>query len=106
MKKQKIMQTCDVIIPVYNAPEYTKLCVYALFKNTDMNLIGKVIIINDNSNAVTTNMLNNIKEKYGEKIELIYNEKNQGFIKNVNMGFKMSKSDAVILLNTDVQGNK
>ena len=28
------MKKCDVIIPVYKAPEWVKLCVYALCQNT------------------------------------------------------------------------
>lgn len=33
---------CDVIIPVYNAPEWVKLCVYAVIKNTSLNILNKL----------------------------------------------------------------
>ena len=52
---------CDVIIPVYNSPEWVKLCVYALMKNTDDKILDTVYLINDCSNDVTTNLLNNKK---------------------------------------------
>ncbi len=97
----KKITKCDVVIPVYNAPEYVKLCVYALLKNTDEKVLGKVYLINDNSNDLTTNLLNNLEKKYKNKLEIITNHENQGFIKNVNKGFQISKSDAVLLLNTD-----
>ena len=53
-------------------------------------------------------MLNNTgikKEKYGNVIQIETNEKNLGFVKNVNKGLKLSMkdedSDCVLLLNTD-----
>ena len=51
---------CDVIIPVYNAPEWVKLCVYAVIKNTSLDYLNKIIIMNDNSNDQTLNCLNNL----------------------------------------------
>lgn len=95
------MKKCDVIIPIYNSPEWVKLCVYALFKNTPEEYINKVILMNDNSNSMTLNFLNNLKEKYPEKILLKTNKQNLGFVKNVNAGLELSTADTVLLLNTD-----
>ena len=92
---------CDVIIPVYNAPEWVKLCVYAVIKNTSLNILNKIIIMNDNSNEQTLNCLNNLKEKYGDIIQLITNQNNLGFVKNCNKGFSFVESEYVLLLNSD-----
>ena len=53
----------SVIIPVYNAPEWVKLCVYAVFKNNTDDVLNKVIIMNDNSNEETRNLLKNLKKE-------------------------------------------
>ena len=95
------MKKCDIIVPVYNSPEWVKLCVYALFKNTPEDYIGKVILMNDNSDVQTLNCLENLREKYNKYIELYTNDSNLGFIKNVNKGFEKTKSEYVLLLNTD-----
>ena len=99
------MNKCDIIIPVYNAPEWVKLCVYALMQNTPKENLNKVYLLDDNSNKYTKNSLNNLKEKYGNVIQIETNEKNLGFVKNVNKGLKLSMkdedSDCVLLLNTD-----
>ena len=95
------MKTCDIIVPIYNAPEYVKLCIYTIFKNTDESTIGKVYLMNDNSNDFTKNMLQNLQEKYKEKIVLVTNEENLGFVKNVNKGLRLSKAPYKLLLNTD-----
>lgn len=95
------MKKCDVIIPVYKSPEWVKLCVYSLFINTKEEVLNKVYLINDCNDAFTINCLNNLKEKYGKKIEILQNEKNLGFIKTTNRGLKVSKADYALLLNTD-----
>ncbi len=95
------MKKCDVIIPIYNAPQWVKLCVYSLFKNTEIEILNKVILIDDCSNETTKDLIKNIQEKYGKKIEVITNKENMGFVKNCNNGFKKSTADYVLLLNTD-----
>ena len=95
------MKKCDIIVPVYKSPEWVKLCIYALFKNTGDSILNKVYLINDCDDFYTTNCLNNLKEKYGSKIELLQNKQNLGFVKTVNRGLKESKADYVLLLNTD-----
>lgn len=96
-----LKEKCDVIIPVYNAPEWLKLCVYSLFINTPIEYLGRVYLMNDNSNSATVDCLNNLKNKYPEYIELVSNEKNLGFVKNVNKGLKLVTSKYILLLNTD-----
>ena len=94
------MKKCDIIIPVYKSPEWVKLCVYSLFKNTSEDCIGNVYLINDCDDPLTINCLNNLKEKYS-KIVVLKNKENLGFVKTTNRGMKESKSDYVLLLNTD-----
>ena len=92
---------CDVIIPIYKAPEWVKLCVYALFINTDPKLLGKVYLINDCDDYLTTNCLKNLKSKYGSKVVIKQNSRNLGFIKTVNRGLELSTAEYVLLLNSD-----
>lgn len=94
------MSKCDIIIPIYNSPEWVKMCVYALYKNTPNEYIGKVILMNDNSDELTCNCIENLKRKY-EKIEVYKNESNLGFIKNVNRGIDKTTAEYILLLNTD-----
>ena len=94
------MKKCDVIIPVYKSPEWVKLCVYALFTNTDKDVLGTVYLINDCDDKLTENCLNNLANKY-DKIKILKNEKNLGFIKTTNKGLRESTADYALLLNTD-----
>ena len=94
------MKKCDIIIPIYNSPEWVKMCVYALYKNTPEEYIGKVILMNDNSDELSCNCIENLKNKY-KTIEVYKNETNLGFIKNVNKGMDKTTADYILLLNTD-----
>ena len=84
------MKKCDVIIPVYKAPEWVKLCVYALFNNSDEKDLNKVYLINDCNDEATINCLRNLEKKYS-KITILQNQKNVGFIKTVNRGLKYQR---------------
>lgn len=94
------MKKCDIIIPIYNSPEWVKMCVYALYKNTPKEYIGKVILMNDNSDELTCNCIENLRRKY-KNIEVYKNDENLGFIKNVNKGMDKTTADYILLLNTD-----
>lgn len=91
---------CDIIIPVYKSPEWVKLCVYSIFKNTESELLNKVYLINDCDDELTCNCLKNLSQKYSN-IEILNNKKNLGFIKSTNKGMQKSNADYVLLLNTD-----
>lgn len=95
------MKKCDVIIPVYNSPEWVRMSVYSVFQNTPEENLGTVILMNDNSNSDTLNCLENLKERYGEKLVIHTNTKNLGFVKNVNAGFSYTTEDTILLLNSD-----
>lgn len=92
---------CDVIIPVYNAPDWVKLCVYSLFTNTPPELLGNVFLMDDASDQITKNLLKNLRKKHGSKIKVVTNKENLGFVKNVNKGLALCSSDYILLLNSD-----
>lgn len=94
---------CDIIVPIYNSPEWVKLCIYSLIKNTPKEYINKIILMNDNSDEMTCKCIRNLEEKYKQEYNIIVskNEKNLGFIKNVNKGLDLSNANYVLLLNTD-----
>lgn len=94
----------NVIIPIYNSLEWLKLCVDGVFKNTNIDILNKVYLIDDCSDDETREWLRNAKRKYGEYVEVIFNKKNLGFVKTCNKGLKISVDDLVdytLLLNTD-----
>ena len=87
----------DVIIPVYNGYEETRECIESLLKSKN-KVKHHFIFINDKSpNEHILELLNSIDD---ERVTLLDNENNLGFVKTVNRGMRLSKND-VILLNSD-----
>ncbi len=87
----------DIIIPVYNAPIELEECYNSLLRNTDLTC-HRIIIINDCSPDPGVNKF--LEKITHERVTVLQNEKNIGFVGTVNKGMEFSKSD-VVLLNSD-----
>ena len=95
----------DVIIPIYNAYEYTVKCIESVYKNT--NSPYNLYLINDCSTDDRIDELLNkldMEEKpfFMKRMVVIKNENNLGFIGTVNKAVELS-SNHVVLLNTDTE---
>ena len=100
------MKDIDIIVPVYNAYEYTEECIKSIIKNTDL-ATHTLVLINDKSpdEKILPMLEKYKKENENLKIEVLDNEENMGFVKTVNKGMQFSKND-VILLNSDTEVTK
>lgn len=103
MKKRNV----DIVIPVYNAFDFTKKCIETVIEHTDLKE-NRLVIINDkSSDKKILPMLQKFVEEYKElNIKLIDNDENLGFVKTVNKGMSDSKENDVILLNSDTEVTK
>ncbi len=101
MEKQEVK--VDIIIPVYNAYEYTKKCIETVIENTNLKQ-HTLVVINDKSpdNKILPMLKKFESENPSLNICVIDNEENYGFVKTVNLGMKRSQND-VILLNSDTE---
>jgi glycosyltransferase involved in cell wall biosynthesis/radical SAM superfamily enzyme YgiQ (UPF0313 family) len=90
----------DIIIPIYNAFDYTLNCIQNVIKHT--NPRHPVYLLDD---ASTDPRMKPMLQEFAQKFEhIIYVEstKNLGFIQNMNKGFTLSRND-VVILNSDTQ---
>ncbi|MEA2019484.1 MAG: glycosyltransferase, partial [Campylobacterota bacterium] len=90
-------KSVDIILPVYNALEDVKKCIDSLYDTKTYNF--NLIVVDDCSDFETEKYLQ--EESVNKKYKLISNAENLRFTKSVNNGFKNSKADFVILLNSD-----
>ena len=96
----------DIIIPIYNAFEFTKKCIETVIENTDFKTHTLVLVNDKSSDEKILPMLQKFVEDYSDlNIDLIDNKENQGFVKSVNIGMNHSKND-VVLLNSDTEVTK
>lgn len=97
------MKNIDIIVPIYNAYEFTEECIKSVIRNTDLSK-HTLVLINDKSpdENILPMLLKYKNENSDKKIVVLDNEQNMGFVKTVNKGMKYSEND-VILLNSDTE---
>lgn len=91
----------SIIIPVYNQINYTYECLKSILENTSKNIEYEVIIANDCSTDLTSEI-----EKFIENIKVINNEKNLKFLLNCNNATKYAKGEYLYFLNNDTKIQK
>lgn len=100
------MKNIDIIVPIYNAYEFTEECIKSVIKNTDLSKHTLVLINDKSPDEKILPMLKKYREDHEElNIVVLDNEENLGFVKTVNKGMQYSEND-VILLNSDTEVTK
>lgn len=94
------MRGCDIVIPVYNAYECLEPCIESLVKYTNFCKAHLILIDDKSPDKRVLPLLEKYEKKHNNKITLLRNEKNIGFVATVNRGIKFSNND-VLLLNSD-----
>lgn len=90
----------DIIIPVYNAKSYVKICLDSIIASRVV-VSFRVIIVDDGSEADTAEMLRDYSNKHG--YDLIANNVNKGYTSSVNIGIAHSSAPFIVVLNSDTQ---
>ena len=76
------MKNIDIIVPIYNAYEFTEECIKSVIKNTDLNKHTLVLINDKSPDEKILPMLQKYREEnQDKKIVVLDNEENMGFVK-------------------------
>lgn len=90
----------DVIVPVYKGEVETRRCVISVLK-AGCQTTFRLIIVNDASPDVAINdYLDDLRD---EKVSVLENKENLGFVKSVNLGMIYAATHDVVLLNSDTE---
>ena len=87
----------DIIMPFKNEEKYISLAISSLLTS---KIVGKIILIDDNSTDKSWNICSEIKQKNSKKINLIKNTK-IGKVSAINLGFKKVINKFVWLVDAD-----
>lgn len=88
----------DIIVCVHNALEDVKSCLSSVRKNTTVDY--NLFIVNDGSESDTSDFLIKWLER-SNNTTLIINSTAKGYTKAANQGIQASKSNYILLLNSD-----
>ena len=92
-------KSVDIVVCVYNQPQYVKGCLDSIIKNTFYPNY-QVIIVDDGSNEETVKLLKQYEQRPNFKL---ISKKNEGYVKSANYGMKSSSADYCVLLNSDTE---
>ena len=87
----------SVVVPVFNAQEFTLNCLSALW-NHSANYSFEVIVVDDCSTDETATMLSR-----WSGLRVIRNASNLGFVRSGNAGALVSEAEYLVFLNNDTQ---
>lgn len=90
---------CDIIMIVWNQLAFTTDCINSVLKNTDGEY--RLILIDNASDNPTRDYLMSVQRSQGNRVLLVRNDTNLGFIKAANQGMQISKAPHLCLLNND-----
>ena len=92
----------SIIIVSFNTKEITRKCLLSLKKNfCKYPLEHEIIVVDNNSNDGTVELLGDLEKKYSGNLHIILNNKNLGFGKGNNLGLEKSQGKYVLYLNSD-----
>ncbi len=90
---------CDIIIPIWNQLIFTKDCLEHIVKNTRYPY--RLILVDNASEKDTGEYLSKFTSDNPDKVTLLRNEHNAGYIKAINQGLKISNAPYVCMMNND-----
>ncbi len=93
---------CDIIIPIWNQKILTAKCIESIIRYTDFPY--RLILVDNGSEPETKTYLERLAAEYPERVFLIRNETNLGWVGAINQGLKESNaSEYVSIQNNDIE---
>ena len=92
----------DVIVPVYRGLADTRLCIDSVLASP-VRAAYRLIVINDCSPEPEVTQWLRERAAQDERITLLENAENLGFVGTVNRGMQLSDANDVLLLNSDTE---
>lgn len=97
------MKKLSVIIVTYNSQTDILNCIQSILETSDLPNDQLEVIVVDNSDEKTfIETQDLIRNKYGDIIIVIHNEKNGGYGQGNNVGIDLAKAPIVCVINPDV----
>lgn len=99
-KTMSAKENINIIIPVYNQLDYTKLCLDYLGKYTDLPY--QLIIVDNGSTDGTADFLRQVEAGFKPASTVITNKENLGCAVAWNQGIRVGGGDCKVIMNNDI----
>ena len=101
MKEKECVYMFSVIVPAYNCEKTITLTLDSILRQTRIDLIDEVIIVNDGSTDNTKQVLEEYLNNCNVLIYRLINQDNSGVSKARNRGIREAKSEWIALIDSD-----
>lgn len=91
-----------IIVPVYRGLDETRKCINSVLRSKNLHSFKLVLINDDSPEPALRDYLLSLPNQ-DERIELLENKANYGFVKTVNRGIGHAATSDVVLLNSDTE---
>lgn len=91
---------CDLVLLSWNHPECTRPCVESILAHTTVP--SRLIIVDQASEEETKSFLKSLRPTPAVEIEILWNPKNVGYSKGMNLGLARASAPYVCFLNNDI----
>ena len=99
MSKEQVL--CDLILLSWNQLDVTKQCLESLFRT--LRIPSRLLIVDNGSERPVREYLASVKPAgVVREVELLQNDRNEGFPRGMNRGIAASRAPYVCLLNNDL----
>lgn len=88
-----------VIVPVYSGMDQVRACIESVMASREVEPFQLLIVYDCGPDEVLANYVHELRVH--DYIDVIVNERNLGFVKSVNIGFKAAGRDNIVILNSD-----
>jgi len=92
--------TVSIVIPCHNGLAYTAACLATLRETLPNWFRGEIVVVDDASSDGTADFLARLK-RVDDRIKVVRNRKNGGFLAACNAGAKAARGDYLLFLNND-----
>jgi GT2 family glycosyltransferase/glycosyltransferase involved in cell wall biosynthesis len=89
----------DIIVPIYRDYALTMECIYQAIATTEHDPVELVVVDDCSPEPELTHALRRIADD--NRITLLVNDENQGFVRSVNRGMQHNPDRDIVLLNSD-----
>ena len=90
---------CDIILPVCDQLDYAENCIESIVKSTTIPY--RIIVVNNGKDEGIKIFLSKMKDTLGDKLFIIQNDENIGWVRALNQGIAASVAPYVVFQNDD-----
>ena len=96
------MKKISIIIVTYNSQLYIKKCLDSIFENNDVGESLEVIVVDNSTEEIASQLLEIIQEYYPNRVKFIKNDRNGGYGQGNNLGIQHASGKYIAIMNPDI----